>query len=520
MDRALDDTLSEIESAVRSDEEKSEFEIMKNRLNTERMQRQSQRDARFIELLSPHRKRLESLSSHGEFAAIEQLENVVGEIEVLLSRNESWVDGREGISRLIRENARNLIKKANAKISELTKSNEASIRLRTLKNELGNLNTYAVEVATFANRYSDQLNSADFKQTSTEEQVWLGFQRWQSLARELGSIKVAALTPNQASIILDKLASANRKLKLAALQSDLKELSQKLQTAKSATPVNPSLARRLKGTFEQASFAEIFLVDRGGQRYYLAESFDPSSDRRFKYWKKSGGTQSSTFKQDTDKFGKAPHCERAKLIVDLIANSKPEEFEKLVIDMLDVALEKSNDNDDLSIDPLVQCEFADQILLFAKYSVPSMKTIAEEQRNALKADQLVGNQWKVGGEVSDEVRSRAINWLNEMRNLVEKKRKELVAEQEIQSSMTAWSKITKYRIVGLIYRVESNWVVDLIKKPDAQTPFPLYCLIPNATEGTSMKEIGSYENGVLSKPVDASMFRAGRPVYILDNEKQ
>lgn len=218
---------------------------------------------------------------------------------------------------------------------------------------------------------------------------------------------------------------------------------------------------------------------------------------------------------ETDIIGQAPHCKLSNGILSLLTTGGEDGYDQLVLDMLNLALTptpKSQDTENLVVDELVQCDFVDQILLFAKYATPSLKVFAERERAILRDADVVGTDWLgADGDVTIDARSKARRLLGELRPKLAEIQIAIDEEKAKIVAAMVWTQVADFHVAGFVYQRDGDWVVDAIE--DIADQVPVFCLLPISSDTIKIEQIGHFEAGDF-RSTDATAIQAGRPIYI------
>ena len=504
----LDDYINEAIQIAVTESEKSQLKVLGNRLRSERQTRQNDRNTLFMKNLEPIQGSLENLiSEEVQLDTIAELKILIARVEKLSYSATSRVDGMSGISSMIERNAANVVMKAQARIREIEMSNQAIRDLGKLKTKLQRQAQFAAAIDTFASRYPDDPNTQDFLSSSKERDVWKSFESWRDLAVNLDGKELESITPNESKKLIEQISLASQNPRIAKPAISTQELTRFLVQRQSAPTGGQTLASRLKTTFEQPGFAKIEAVQRGDKLYYVLSS----EENTFKYYIKSGEAL-STKKKDGDIVGSAPHCEVASQLAVLSDVDQINDYEQLIVRLIESALGANLTIDSgLELDALVQCEFLDQILLFAKFTSPQLKDFVEKQRLDIQTNALLGTEWQAHDEEVDKSRNKAQQFLGRFKKDFVEVRKDLITSENDFSEMIKWKAIKDYSVIGFLYRTKSKWLVETVQR--VENGADMYCLIPSTDGSAGFEKIGEFDSGSLNNMSD-SLLQAGRPVFV------
>lgn len=505
LDDKFDQQIIEAETLVQSDAEKRQLEITKNNLKTARLERQSERTEAFLATLKPLQTQIETtVKRPRNMDSIEQLNNSIDSIEKLLAGSDQRIDGEVAVSGTIRQAAQSLIRRAQDRIAEIESSNQIATSLSRLAGNLDSFERYANAMQDFIERFPSDVNSPSFVQTQTEKNIWLAFQQWQSLARETESVALNSLTPEEAAAMFAKLKSATQNLELTQWRDSIRELGVFLSQERTTVAMPDGLLKRIKETFEQEKYTNIQSIQRGQEFYYLSEPFVPGK-KTFKYFAEGTKTKSTSL-LESDSVKQAPHCQTAKRLGESLNNADAQSPSQLVNELIELVLTA-----DAAIDPLVQIEMLDQLLLFGKYSVPEFKDFADAQRKELA--HLIGKDWKAHNETGAlDARKDAPPKLIAFRQHWKSRSANKEQDQAVVEDLKQWTELNRFRPVGFLYQESDQWAVgtkDSIADGDV-----LYCLIPLTGNQAELKQVGEYDTGTLANMQNPNLLQAGRPVFV------
>ena len=519
----LDDFLREAEQLSATSDEKQQVEALKNRLNSERQIRQNKRNQIFLDKLKPIQAELESLvNGKADATTTKKLDVLIEKIEKSIYVAKERVDGKAGVSRLIEQTAENLSKKAKSRIENIAADRKSMAAFALLKTKTGTFPRYAQGLEDYAQKFPDNLNSAEFKVTAREVKFWEGFRAWQLIAKQVDPEILFVCTPEEADALLDQIEAA-KSINVGIADKAINELVALLERQKLKPTNGLNNIKLLKSYFDQSEFADLEIAVSGNEFYYLAQPFDPNTDKTFKYFTDNSGTAGTSKKDFISRL--APHClvsqQVTKKLDAAITSLKPGptdaaiegNINELIIELASVVSGDGLDADSLtSLDPLVQCEYLNQILLFTTLMSPELKSFAETQIAAMQGKKLTRNDWKAADSdlnENDSLRKIASRFLATFKKeLDEEKEVSGVLTNELKE-MSQWVELSDYRLVGLLYRIDDKWLVDSsIKIDDDQE---LYCVLPDENGSAKIQSMGVYKSDSLESN---SFFQAGRLIYI------
>jgi hypothetical protein len=513
---AVDDIVKAMSRLSVTDAEKRQVEVVKNQINSERLARQNSRNKIFLEQLGTYRDSLEkAIKQDADHDSVKKLSSLVLSIEKLTDSSTAFVDGKSGISTTIKRNANNLILQARTKINEIETSNRAANELNELVKHVNNPVRFASELEGFASRFGDDRNSVGFSRTANEKPILSGLQKWQQLAILLDRNSLESMSPDQAEKTEQQLVNLSKQLSIDDASGSLQQLYKYLAQRKSVPQGGSRMVRQLRSVFAQSSFSKIQTIQRkDGEIRYLSSPFDPQGGTTYRYFYKNASTRSD--KQNTnDRLSEAPHCKIARELTLRLEAGQLSDFEGLVTELIATTVDTGPDTG-IPVDPIVQCEFLDQILLFAKLTSPSLKPFSEEHRSKIKSQKLLAVDWKAPYAVSDSPRVLAKNFLADFKNEFAELKVTLENSAVDFPEMSTWRNIKNYSAVGFLYQNNSSWKI--VFSQNIEPSSKLYCFVPKANGSANFEPIGQYEAGQFKG--ETSNFRqAGRPVFIFSDKK-
>ena len=522
LDGHLDNLLDEATELAQPATEKKQVEIIRNNLKSARQIRQNERNQTFLKTLQPLQSNIESvIKRSSDMSAVNELEPLVLELRKLIDDNSQQIDGLANISVPIKQTAENVARLATARIAEITANSQAEISLTKLMNDVSGLEQLPQALVIFANRYASDPNAADFLQVAKERKLWEALVKWQVLSHDIKQVSIKSLSSDESKIWIDKLTAATQNLELANCSASVKSLHSFLSETKSVAPpaASENLIDRLIATFQQAIYTDIYVVRRGDVFYYLAEPFDPQKDS-FKYWIANSKTL-STKRLDGDVSFKAKHCQLAAQLVELLEHEKVQRTDDLVLEMLEKTIASSLEpsDDSVGIDPVVESEFIDQILLFAKYSNPAWKEFADTQRALLRTGGLVGNDWKVFDDVAVlKARELAPAAIDNFAQQSTKFQDSIRQQGPDVKAMTGWSELADYQFAGYLYQANQKWSVGT--KGKIENGATLYCLVPKLGNQAILEAIGNFDSSHLVDIPESAVLLSGRPVFLRQSQQK
>ncbi len=507
----LDNYLDEAKNLAANDSENNEIEALRNRLNSERQIRQNKRNSLFQAKLKPIQKSLENaLNEDTDLATTDNLNRLISDINRLLLDSTKRVDGMAGISSLMKNNANNLTAKAAARIRQIQMGNQAVQELAKLKRHLNAPKQYADSLVSFAEMYPDNINAQNFLSTAKESDNWNAFNSWKTIAEKLNAAALEAISANDAGDLSKKIKLASQ-TKFKMPDGPILKLVQFLDK-KQLRPAGGDKNRKLLRTFfERSEYEIIEIAVQENEFYYLAVPFDPS-DKTFKYFKKTDRPPIST-KAINTKAMKAPHCRISEQISKQLSAEKITNYDKLCFELINTSLGSGNSSQPSPyLDSLVQCEYLNQVLLFATLMSPELKPFAEKQRSEMQSQKLVGNKWKYKTEENQDLRRIASKFLERFKEDLGELELSANISKEDLAEMLQWSDIQDYQLVGFIYRnANKKWLIDTTSQ--LEDGVELYCVNLKADESVGLENVGTF-NAKTTELNSSSNLQSGRPIYI------
>lgn len=513
---AIEDIVKAIDQLSITNTEKRQTEILKNQINSERMLRQNARNQRFLKELGKYRDSLERIINQDvNHESVRDLSSLIIGIEKLTDSSTAFVDGKSGISTTIKRNANNLVLQASARIKEIETANQAIAELNEMARRVNDPVRFASGLKDFANRFADDKNSVEFSRTANEVEIWTGLQNWQKLAATHNSISLESISPKEAAKKRQRLQQLSQKLSIEGTSNSVNLLAKYLNDRATVPKDGARTIRQLKSVFTQPSFSAIQVVrTKNGEVRYLSAPFDPQGDTKYRYFDKNASTRTDS-REAEDQFAEAPHCEIAKKLATTLETGQVNDFQELIVNLVATTLE-DQPGAGIPLDPILQCEFLDQILLFAKLTSPALKPFSEKYRNEMKTQKLLVVDWKAPYPADAPSRASASNFLKNF----ERKFADLRSKQKKKSTdmaeVSSWHAVKDYSIVGFLYRTNSSWKVATSQKIDSTAK--LYCLIPTAKDTAKFELLGDYTAKSFAN-VSIGSLQAGRPVFILSPKK-
>lgn len=490
---------------------------LKNSLDEARKQRQEQRTEAYAAAAKPMEKELAAMLAKVQSATAmpEALAGIVGKLEGLKNDAVKRTDGMAGITLTAKQQTEDLIDEANSVIDRARKKKQSAEALTTLKEQAVKLRNLADALTRFEKLYPENTNARDFRLSAGERNHWEGLRRWQDLATTISKYDIEKLGRDELVNLRDDMKSSSELTQFTNWPDSLRKTREFLDSMVSD---RTELLRRLGDTqafFKQQNHTELHVLHREGLRYYLAHDFQPKN-RKFSYFTR-GQAQVERKYRDEDIGGLAGHCELAKDIL------KQFEFfsghiDQALLELLNTALAKSKELTVMNgptIDPLVQAEFIDQILILIEEISPDLKTFATRQRDLLRRVQVIGLSWRnVMDDDANQSRNKAENAIETIRRNFPDAQNLIAANM---ASMKTWSQLANYVPVGVIYMKGEQWMADVaVKIEDGQ---PLYCVIPGRRNAASFEQVGTYSGGVVDQGDSVLPLQAGRPIFVISDKQ-
>jgi len=514
--RSIDDTLEQADKLAQTESEKNEVTILKNKLVTARIERQNLRKEEFLKKLMPIQAAFKTATdSPASESSVDQLADLKVELENLIAGSTLFIDGLPAVSLSMAQNARNLLAQVDARIAGMAASDAAQSSRAGLIKRFGTPGRFAAALETFAKNYPDDINSADFLEAAAKKGTWESFAKWQDTAKSFREVlNREGLSPDAAKNLKEGLEESSSKMVMADYETSLeltREFLNEKQQQKPQGQIDKDLLNDTLSFLRKHKYSDIQIVKRSGKVLYLASSGSNS----FRYFKSEATGSTGSLAYDPGERSKeAPHCEHASKLKAMLKDSKGRLAKDVMREMIEVALSPSADPT-LIVEPLVQCEYIDQILYLTKFCVPELKEFAETERVRLDVQNVVGGVWKFAAEPKlPDLRRRAVKAIVSFK---EEWKDQLANSKTPEIDMTKtveWTEIANYQPVGfLLLQRNNDWKVVTEKRLSKGTS--LYVIKLSANNETSLKNIGKYDAGALAENSDSSELIAGRPVFVL-----
>ncbi|MDA7858687.1 hypothetical protein N9B05_02610 [Mariniblastus sp.] len=510
----IDDYLDEAEKIATTAEEKSRVEALENQLLSERQIRQNRRNETFKQQLRPLQEELvKSISEDINNDSIGNLEGLISKIEKLVWNASERVDGKAGISNLAVKNAANLIEAAKNRKREIEMASQSIAALALIKDQVERPGEYSEVLTRFASKYPDNRNSLGFRKTATEVVFWTGLKEWQDFARSIDFENIDGLPAAEAKALIQKLKSVMA-IDVGIPTEVISSLEKSLE-ARSKAPVDDGKNRGLlKSWFEQSQYEELEIIcnqsDDQDDYLYLAVPFE-ADDETFKFFIENSKTQGGRVGSKLYSSQLAPHCVVSGRIIKAIDSNEAKTVYELTIRLITETLGEGLGADSKGcLDPLVQCEYLNQILLFTMLMSPELRDFAEEQQRELQTKKLTGNDWKAMNEENNDKRKVAKKYLGKVQDDIDKFMSESESSEKDLVDFSKLKSIPDYKIAGLLYKTKTKWVIDPLIQLEEQAP--LFCLKPDAGGSSKLVSIGFFDLNN-DEIAENEALQAGRPVY-------
>jgi hypothetical protein len=508
-------------------EENDTIETLEIRLNTERLKRQAERNAIFNQAMQPLKAELSVLRQKNDIDTIASLRRLIEEIEILLSKNLKRIDGKSGVDSSLERDANDRIKQAKDQISNIELSNRSAAALLDLKSKISGSPSYSDALRSYVQSYPDSINSADFAETADEGKTRDGWNDWTETARIVISTDLYNLSADNVALLNGKITNAETKLQITDFSSAASLLKKILENEK--TPVANPAGRlaQLKHFFQITKHTNISVVQRDGDHFYLENPIHQGEDSRFHYFESPEKEPVSQKIKKDDRTGKAAHCKIALEVIEALEReilNKELKTKKTILNLLEKCSARSSIND-LDVDPLVMCSFADRIFLTAiklepEKSESAFKAFAKEQREKLKSvlepsGQSIDWQFSSGSQIA---RQPADLYLKDLKLELAVLEEMVSQEQKDYASIKAWAnKVTRFKICGMLYRDSlGGWKI--LKTTTIPNNVSLYCLAPTSDTEAKFERIAIYRNGAIETNQSVTI-QAGRLVLVELNKK-
>ncbi|MDB4386266.1 hypothetical protein N9Z47_02760 [bacterium] len=518
LDISLDDHLSEAENISKTAKERDKIQALKNRLLSERQLRQNKRDELFKEKLAPYETKLKQIINEKlNSQTIQAIDQLISDIEKLNFDSIEREDGKAGISSSMTRRASSLVEKAVARKEKIELENKSIVDLGKLKSQLNLPKTHAEAIRKYARQYPDNINSLDFDATADELDFLTNLQQWQAFAKQLNAELLNKLSPESAETLLKQLNSI-KSIDIGIPKSSLIELEEFLEKFKEVKSPPDDLKENLdllEDFFEQFKYEETKIALIGDEFYYLSQPFDKAKETTIKFFIDDGRTQGKKLSvEELEKLSVnlAPHCAISLEINNVLKTFADKDLEGGLLKLIEMALGSELDPEELQyLDPLVQCEYLRQLLLFTSLTSTRFKDFAEEQSTKLSIKNLAGNDWQARTAAIEDLRKDAVRYLRRFKEDFEELELEVGPSINDLEAMIKWKSIADYKVVGILLRTDDAWEIDFISS-QLEPNTPLFCLVPDSRGFLSEEEIGSYDANTNAYK-DVPGLQAGRLVF-------
>ena len=492
---------------------------LKKDLDDARKKRQQQRTETYLAKAKPLEAELAAMLTKVQAATAmpEAIAGVVERLDTLKSDALKHADGLAGISLSAKHQTEELINEANLVLDRSRQKKKSAESLTTLKEQAVKLRNLGSALTRFEKLYPQNPNSRDFRLSAGESRHWDGLRLWQDIAKTIRQYDIEKIGIEELKTLRDEIQTASELSKLTNWPESLEKTTDFLT---SMTSDHSDLLRQLgdaQAFFKQKNFTEIQVLHRDGLRYYLTHQFDPNG-KKFSYYKR-GQDQEERRYQDDKIGGLAGHCKLAKDIIKQFENFSGD-TDRALLELLKTTLVRSKELTVMNgptIDPLVQADFANEILILIEKTSPNLNTFASRQRDLLKRAQILGLPWRnVLDDDANKIRPKAEQMLETLRRNYPDAQKLL---DENMASMKTWSQVSKYVPIGIIYMRGEQWIADV--ETPVKDGTPLYCLLPGRNDSASLNKVGTYSSGFVEQGNSVLPLQAGRPIFvIIDQQKQ
>ena len=491
---------------------------LKQDLDNARKKRQQQRTENYLTAAKPLETELAAMLDKVKAATAmpEAITGVVEKLQSLKNNALQRTDGLAGITLTAKHQTEELIEEANLMLDRSRQKKKSAVALTTLKEQAVKLRNLGSALTRFEKLYPQNPNSRDFKLSAGESNHWNGLRMWQDAASTVSQYNIEKIGLQELKTLRDEMLTASELTKLTNWPESLESTTKFLT---SMTSDRSDLLRQLgdaQAFFQQKNFTEIHVLHRDGKRYYLTHEFNPN-DRKFSYYKR-GQDQEERRYQDDKIAGLAGHCKLAKDIARQFENFNGD-TDRALLELLAVTLVRSKELTVMNgpnIDPLVQADFVNEIMILIEQTSPLLKTFAARQRELLKRAQVIGLPWRnVQDETANKARPKAVQTLDTIRRNYSDAQKLLDDNME---SMKTWTQVANYDPVGIIYMRGEQWIADMEEPVEDGTP--LYCLLPGRNGSSSLNKVGSFSNGFVDQGNSVLPLQAGRPIFVINDQQK
>ncbi|MDB4370482.1 hypothetical protein N9Z44_00105 [Mariniblastus sp.] len=519
LDLTLDDHISEAENYADTTAEKDRIQALGNRLQSERQRRQTGRDELFLKKLAPYETKLKQIINEKPSSqTIQAIDQLISDIEKLNFDSLERQDGKAGISSSKTRRASSLVERADARKGRIEFENKSIVDLSKLKSFINLPTTHAEAIEKYARQYPDNINSLDFKATADELDFSTNLLQWQAFAKRLDAKLLNKLSPESADPLLKQLNSI-KSVDIGVPKSSLIELEEFLEKSKEVKSPPDDLKENLdllEDFFEQVKYEEIKIALIGDEFYYLSQPFNEAKETTIKFFIDDGRTQGKKLSvEELEKLSVdlAPHCAISLEINNVLKTFADKDLEGGLLKLIEMALGSELDPEELqNLDPLVQCEYLRQLLLFTSLTSTRFKDFAEEQSTKLSIKNLAGNDWQARTAAIEDLRKDAVRYLRRFKEDFEELELEVGPSINDLEAMIKWKSIADYKVVGILLRTDDAWEIDFISS-QLQPNTPLFCLVPDSRGFLSEEKIGAYDANTNAYK-DVPGLQAGRLVFI------
>ena len=491
---------------------------LKRDLDEARKKRQQQRTDTYLAAAEPLETELASMLAKVKAATAmpEAIAGVVEKLDTLKNDSLKRSDGLAGITLSAKQQTEELINEANLVLDRSRQKKKSAEAITTLKEQAVKLRNLGSALTRFEKLYPQNPNSQGFKLSAGESNHWKGLRFWQDIAKTIRQYNIEKIGLDELKTLHDKMKTASGLTKLTNWPESLQATTEFLAAM---TSDHADLLRQLgdaQAFFKQKNFTEIQVLHRDGLRYYLTHQFDPT-ERKFTYYKR-GQAQEERRYQDDKIGGLAGHCKLAKDISTQFENFSGD-TDRALLELLKTTLVRSKELTVMngpSIDPLVQADFVNEILILIEKTSPNLKTFASRQRDLLKRAQILGLPWRnVQDDNANKARPRADQILDTIRRNYPDAQKLIDKNME---SMKTWTQVANYDPVGIIYMRGEQWIADVQQPVTDGTP--LYCLLPGRNDSSSLNKVGTFSSGFVEQGNSVLPLQAGRPIFVIKEQQK
>lgn len=536
LDQRAQRTVERLEPLAVSDEEKRQFAALVSQLETERLNRQNQRNQLFQSRFDDLRNRLANISSGVTTENLSKLQDLERELELFAQEPKNMIDGLPAVSSRLVEQIPVLQRQISGRVELVKRDMAAQERIAQLGKALPNVGAFSQALSEFASTYPSNSLSGSFRTAAGRKDQHEAFATWKNLARRPGWRELAKQTPEQALQLKTDLEAALSRISLSGTESSTMATKLVLEQMHQQQ-ISPQLlteCEEFRKYFDRSDFTRQHIaITKGGDEkwHYLkeapkvmeAKSGAPPNIKLVTY-KDLTKVDSTTAFPELDTIahhGLAGQCTIKEQVDRLLVDTKPLGRDRLLYELMKTLAAETKSPDGVPPDPILQALMIEKGLeVVANHGVLT-KEFANKWTRRFKTIDVRSIDWmdhRKSRDVLNPMRKQLSELIQTIRGELGGVEISIGAMEESRRAIPNWIDQFEFEVAGWICQQDGKYVFYPVR--DGLDRCTLLGFQDSQQDLVKLVPIGRCESGLLLDISDINRLYSGQIVYIANEASE